>query len=532
LIDEGRLPRPWDRYVHTSNALDRNVRNVAALVSKRVSSERARARLRHLSDRYPSYLAVGLLALLGFVLVWTRLIHISESLWHDEAMAVLNHNGLTAALGGHVLYSQLSWATTSLLGESEAMHRFWSVVPGIAAVGFGTWWVWRRVSAVAAVGFAALAVAAPLHLYYVPQARGYGLALLAATLMLIAADRLTRAYSTRMLLGFLGAGLIGIWTLIIFAFSFVGQILSLLRWPRLRRPAIAVLAVAAIVSLLLQGRYSASWIGGEPISLSDALLLDRTLDWIVVPIATLLSPGAADPVTSTWGSVAALALIVLAIIALWRRRDGGLALILVLPVLFYNVAFSIAGFNTSPRHQLHLLPHVLVLVAIAIAEIGYMIARVRILKPVAITGGVIAVLALSNATFNEQQARSVPFENFKEVANVARGAGLNPVVTDSVRPEGLRYYLGDDLIELPSEQMDSMLCGHQPLIYIRHRYRNESPPAGFDCLMSRDSVRVSVIQSGARTQALSPHVERDRGQSIDVWVVHPPRQSSEGGGRG
>lgn len=89
--------------------------------------------------RPSGYLSVGLLTLLGIVLVWTRLMHISESFWHDEAFSVLNHNGLTAAFGAHVLYNQLSWATTSLIGESEAMHRFWSVVPGIAAVGLAAW---------------------------------------------------------------------------------------------------------------------------------------------------------------------------------------------------------------------------------------------------------------------------------------------------------------------------------------------------------------------------------------------------------
>jgi hypothetical protein len=501
------------------------------ILSKLVNSEQVRGGLRHLSDRYPSYLTVGLLALLGLVLLWTRLIDINESLWHDEAVSVLRHNGLTAAFGGHVLYNQLSWATTSIFGDAEALHRFWSVVPGIAAVGFGTWWAWRRVGPVVAVAFATLAVAAPLHLEYVTQARGYGLALLAATVMLIAADRLTRAYSKRMLVGFLAAGLVGIWTLIFFAFSFVGQVLSLLRWPRLRVPAIGVLIGAGIVSLLFHrpGRYYAGDIFGEPISLGSALFLSRTIDWIVVPIATLLSDQpaaelAGDPATVAWG-VVALALVVLAIIALWLREDGGLALLLVLPPLFFNLAFSIGDINTEPRHQLLLLPHVLVLVAIGIVELGGLVARVRVLKPVVIAGGVIAVMALSNAVFMEQHPRSLPFENFKEVANVVDGVGIDPVVTDSVRPEGLRYYLEDDLIELEPEEVESMLCGGSPLIYIRHLHRHESP-ASLDCVWGTDAVRVRVMQSGWRTDAL-PDIQRDRDQFIDVWVVHPPRPTSE-----
>lgn len=45
-------------------------------------------------NSYLGYLAIGLLVALGIALVWTRLLRIDESFWHDEAFAVLNYNGV------------------------------------------------------------------------------------------------------------------------------------------------------------------------------------------------------------------------------------------------------------------------------------------------------------------------------------------------------------------------------------------------------------------------------------------------------
>jgi hypothetical protein len=478
----------------------------------------------HPPEAHLRYLGIGLLGLLGLVLVYTRLNQIDQSLWHDEAHTIINWSsvGLGPILFGegvyeinnHVLYNLLSWITTTLLGESEALYRVWSVLPGIAAVAVAAWWAWMRLGAVVSIAFAALAVAAPQHLDLVPQARGYGLVLLAATLMLIAADRLVRAYSARTLVGFVGAGLLGIWTLHVFAVAFVAQALALLKSPRLRRPVIAAVVVAGVLSALfyapvLWDIISEARPRGETISPGEALTLERPIVWFVLP--SLVEPFGID--RSRWMGVPLLALMALAIMALWRRGDGDLALLLLVPPLFFNVFIAVSGLTTVPRHQLLLLTHLLILFAIGIAELGRAVVRYRPLKPVAIVAGILAALALSKAPLDRDS--QLPFENFQRAAEIVRWTGLSPVVTDSDRPQGLRYYLGEDLLELQPESIEALLCQHRrPLVYIRHvavsplaeGYR---AAAALDCLPGENAVRVRVPQAG-------------RGRAIDVWIVDPP----------
>jgi hypothetical protein len=494
------------------------------LISKPEYRERMERVLRYPTDFQLRRLAIGLLALLGLALLWTRLLTIDSSLWHDEAHTILNYSsvGLGPILFGegdysinnHVLYNLLSWATVGVLGESEAMYRLWSVVPGIAAIAIAAWWAWRRIGALAAVGFATLAVAAREHIHHAPQARGYGLVLLAGTLMLIAADRLTRAYSKRTLAGFVGSGLIGIWTLHVFAVALVGQALALVKWPRLRRPMIVGVGVAGILSALFYAPVLTETVAesrprGEGISLGSALLLDRPLEWFAVPGFTTLFD--LDP--EQWTRLVALAFVAFAVWALWRRRDFGLALILVVPPLFFNVFIAVTGLTTVPRHQFLLLTHVLLLVAIGVTELGRLVAQYRPLRAVAVGAGVFLVLGLAKGALDTAEDEGMPFESFQELATVVESASAGPVVTDSIRPDGMRYYLGDQLIELHPTRLETLLCNRRrELVYIRHVAVSPEAvdyrwPAMLDCI-PESSVRIRVPQP-------------TRGAAIDVWIINP-----------
>jgi hypothetical protein len=482
--------------------------------------ERVAGYLRDPPDRHLRFLAVGLLALLGVVLVWTRLVNLAESFWHDEAFTVLYYSGAgpreilfgdaTFDVNNHVAYNLLSWATAGALGEAEAIYRLWSVLPAIAAVALATWWAWRRIGVIAAIAFAALAVAAPSHLELAPQARGYGLTLLAATLMLVAADRLARDYSVRAFAGFLGAGLLGIWTVFVFAIAFVGQAVALLRFPRIRRPIIAVVGAAGILSALFYAPVLADVFEaraeGEVISLREALLLERTLEWLAIPIRRAE--------LAAWVTLSALAVVVFALVTLWRRGEGGLALILIVPPLFFNVVLSLAGLETAERHQFPLLNHVLILVAVAIGELARLVAAFRPLRPIASAAGVIAVFALSAGTMERSQR--LPIEDFREAGAIARESGVRPIVTDSFRTDGLRYYLGEELVELAPAEVQSLVCdADERVVYIRHApfppeaLRGLWAPANLDCLVGKPAVRVRVHQRG------------ERGDAIDVWIVEP-----------
>jgi hypothetical protein len=264
-------------------------------------------------------------------------------------------------------------------------------------------------------------------------------------------------------------------------------------------------------------------VSGEKIPLVAALLLDRPLEWMVIPTVTLLTGDGGRPALNgsgvvpdaawgTWIDVLVLALYVLGLIALWRRGNGGLAMILLLPPLVFNLFLSLDQQTTVVRHQFFLLPYVILPIAAAIAEVGRLAARSQFLKPVAIAAGVVFLLALAVAIVNEEEGREVPYENFKEVAATVGGTGIDNVVTESNRPDGLRYYIGDELVEMPAEDIEALLCAPgREFVYVRHVPRPPDDwegwrPARLDCLAAREAARVRVPQRG-------------RGGAIDVWIV-------------
>jgi hypothetical protein len=294
---------------------------------------------------------------------------------------------------------------------------------------------------------------------------------------------------------------------------------------------VAVGATGALSLLLyapvMGGVAGSSGVSGTTIPLLAALLLDRPLEWMVIPTINMLfeepwrptldgSGVALDVPSATWVDVTALALLVIGLVVLWRRGQGGLALILLLPPLFFNLYLSLDDQSTTVRHQFFLIPYIVVPVAAAIDGLGRLAARWPPLKVAAVVAGAVAVLLLAKATVEEGEEQSFPVENFKEVARVVGGTGIQPVVTDSIRPHGLRYYIGDGLTELPPAAIEDMLCDNRrQFVYIRHvpvppRSWGFWRPANLDCLTDRDAARVRVFQRG-------------RGSAIDVWIVDSTR---------
>jgi len=503
-----------------------------------VRADRAQ-RLAAAQERILAWLPIALVGVLMLVLVWTRLLYLDASLWHDEIVSITTYDSLRTLLdlkASHVLFQFLAWITAGAIGETAAAYRLWSVAPGIAAVAIGTWWAWRRIGALQGTAFATLAVAAPLQLEVTTQARGYGLALLAATLMLVAADHLTRHPRSRARWAFLGSGLLGIWTLVFFAFAFVGQALSLLWWARLRFFVGMVLAGAGALSLAFYapvldtgGGPLEQWrdvVGGLPLPLDSAVLLESTSKWLVVPTADLLSSAltAGAVAIPDWAYLVVLALALFAVWALWRRGDLGLALLLLVPVVVFNLSFAVLDLTTVDRHQLPLLTHFLVLVAVGVVELGRMVSRYAVLRAAAAALGVVAALGLAREVVLEnERRRSVPLENFAEVASVVRGTQIGEVVTDSVRPEGLRYYIGHHVAELDPEAVEAMLCdSRREFVYIRHLPLAPGTPgyvqpSRLKCAKERGATRVRVPQRGGR------------GGWIDVWIIRNPPPEGAGG---
>ena len=466
----------------------------------------------------PRAWALIALAALGAVLVWTRMRHLDQSLWHDEAFSVLNYSGSGpgAILFGdssfdpnnHVLYNLLSWATASVVAPTEGVYRAWSVIPGIAAVGLLAWWSWRRLTPAVALVLTTLAVVSPLHADQVPYARGYGLALLAASATLIAADRLAGEPSARRLAAFVAAGLVGVATLYSFALVLGGQALALAAQPRLRRPILIGTALAGIAALVFYGPVLKDLVDTRPVFAGGISAVEALT--LAIPLQALAFIGA-----PAWIELPALALVVWAAVALVRRGERDLALNLLLPPLVMNVAFWLLDAPPEGRFQLVLLPYVLTLVSLGLVELGRALARARPLRPVVVGVAIVLAVWLSGRTIGrEEVGKAVPVEDPKGAAAVVEGTGIDRVITDSIRPQGLRFYLGDRLRATGPQEVERITCRtRRPLIYVRHLPLDPADlflydPAPLACLRKRDALRVRVPQ-------------RLRGETIDVWILRP-----------
>lgn len=493
------------------------------------------------------------MGLLALVILWTRLVGIDQSFQQDEAYTVQYYlipgpDGFLSRAynpNNHLLFSWLGWLTTSALGQSEPLDRLWGVIPGMAAIGLLGWWVWKRLGPWTAVITVFLMAIAPLNLEFVKQARGYGLASLAFVLMLIASDRALRDPSRRAFAAWGVAGFIGVATHLVFSITFVGSAIALALAVPARRTIAIVFGLVTIACLL----FYAPLLDG---------LLDTTLKYSMQPLpgrayfASLDLHGliAATPAIPTvpWhgpvsgagllsarevellmtGDVRAtcqgncfqgsdfvrfalpgLVLAALGAAALWRSHGWRLVVILAVPMLVTFTPLAVTGALVADRFLLHLLPVAAVLMAAAIAAIASAVGRVRPLRPVLVVlGSLLALFGVTRILDLTSRWTATPYENTKLVAQVANGSGIRPVVTNSDRSAGIRFYVGADLEVRQIADLEALFCDRRAsFTYIDYPVRSDRPNT--DCLYQRGAARVHVTQRG-------------RGRFTDVWVV-PPR---------
>jgi hypothetical protein len=460
---------------------------------------------------------------IGLLLIWWLLVALDQSLWHDEAFSALVYtsHGPSEILFGdylpndHVLFNLLTWATTSVVGESEIAYRLWSTLPALAAVALIVWWSWRRLDPWTASVALLLAATSPLLLVLARQARGYGLAMLAGASMLVFADRLARDFERRDLAGFGVAGWVGIATLPAFAISFVGQALPFLLSGLQRiRVAIAVFAVGA-AALIFYAPMLADVID------SAGQEFGRRLPWhgplstaatdVLGPSAQIVArpdqPPALPDARVAGDNAVAGALALAGAVLLWRRREPMLTALLVAPPVFTYLVLTLGGLRVEPRFSSFLLFHLLVLAAAGVVGLVRAIPARWPRRIAAAIAGAAAVLALVHSVQLGDEIHALPNEDFKRVAELT---GESRVLTDSVRPEGLQFYLGvDNVIPLPPEELVQRFCDSgRGFVYVDHPYRPtiEAPPPDVTCLRQRGAERVRVPQ-------------RERGGWIDVWNV-------------
>jgi biotin transporter BioY len=171
------------------------------------------------SPNWSSVAVAAAYGILGATLLWSRLAQLGHSFWTDEILMVQTfvRPGLREILTGpglsHQLMAILCWAASQVVGESEVVFRLFSAVPFVAAVFLVAGWLHRRLGALSGILYLFLATVSPLLVDITRQARGYGLAYLAMSVVVVVALEALRTGRLWVVGLMWAAGLAGAWTL-------------------------------------------------------------------------------------------------------------------------------------------------------------------------------------------------------------------------------------------------------------------------------------------------------------------------------
>ncbi|HXF97661.1 MAG TPA: hypothetical protein VNJ46_03495 [Gaiellaceae bacterium] len=387
---------------------------------------------------------------LGLLMAWTRLAGLDRSYWHDELVTVEDfvRRGPGVILAGeyipnnHQLFSLLAWATTALAGESEALLRLWSVLPFLLGVVLVTGWLHRRVGPLSGLAFLYLVALSPLLLDISRQARGYGLAVLAMSCLVVVALELERGERPGPLVAaFCVASVAGTWTFPHFALAFAATAAVLFRERRLRRPLGAgVLASAAAIAVFYAPHAAELATNARQeygTQIAPLGILTAPIDQVLVP-AFLGIDGYVVFFHAAWLPLVAALALLLGSSPLLRSRWP--ALVLTAPVVATVAAFWALRLYAAPRFFSFLLVPLLMLLASGAAAVLGRRRPPLVRGIVALAGA--ALLSYYFATAWVDVVR-LPREAHRDAAEVIRAyaPGTTPVFAYMGRPRDLDFYL-------------------------------------------------------------------------------------------
>jgi len=374
----------------------------------------------------------------------------------------------------HELFSLLGWATTSLVGESEIALRLCSVIPFILGVVVVTAWLHIRVGALSGVLYLFLATVAPLLLDLSRQARGYGLAFLAMSVLIVAALEADRSGRTWTIVAFCVAGLVGTWTLPNFGIVFLATGAILVTNPRVRFRAAVGLA-ASILAL-------AAWYAPhfDDLAESSRQVFGTRIDTVGVvtaPFDRILLPGllwidGRVPVSSLlWLPITALVLLPISSSPLLRRPRP--ALVLGSGVVGTVIVLWATETRVVPRFLSFLLVPLFMILASGLASI---LARLTTRPPlirtvVALT--TLALLIVASAPHIAQVMR-LPREAHKEAAALIRGQAppSAPVFGYMREPGNIVFYLERPIRQGRTAEFVTRACrSPRPAVLIVNTWR-------------------------------------------------------------
>jgi hypothetical protein len=454
-------------------------------------------------------------AVLGAFLLVTRFANLGESFWTDEIIAVRDfiRPGPAEILAGpelsHELFGLVGWATSSLVGESETALRLWSAIPFVLGVVVGTMWLHRRWGALSGVLFMFFATASPLLVDITRQARGYGLAFFAMTVLVVAALEVQRSGSPWAIAVVCVAGVLGTWTLPQFAIAFLATGASLLLKPRLRRP-VAVGVVLSIVAIAVWYLPHVDAFG-RAADLEDGVQIE-TLWLVSAPIDQILLPafiwidGTALVAGVVWLPLVVCALVLIGSSPLLRNR--GMALSLLAGPIATTLALWIAGSYVIPRYLSFLLAPLLVLLATGTADV---LSRLRTRPAVVRTVVAFAAVGLVAANFVSTAPDVVRLPREANADAAAVGQETLPasrILVYARRPENISFYVGEPVTALAPDEVVPRVCeSREPVAFVQQPLVD--PAVEVPCL-SRAGVRHVRFEQYAR------------GGETNVWLVPPP----------
>jgi hypothetical protein len=456
--------------------------------------------------------------LLGAILLVSRLAGLGRSYWFDEITSARDF--VSAGPGGivfgpyipnnHELFSLLAWGTASTVGASEAAVRLWSVLPFLAGAALVTVWLHTRLTPLSGLLFLFLATVSPMLLDVSRQARGYGLAFCAMSVLMVAALEADRNGRTLAIAATCFGGVVGTLTLPHFGIAFAATAAVLSADPGLRKRTliglgVSILAIAAWYSPHIGQIHTAATVE-RGFHISTAWLITAPIDQVVLP-GLLWIEGVGLIAGPLWLPLVLLAVLVMASSPLARQRQP--ALILCAGIVATIVVFWFARIYLFPRFFSYLLVPSFILLATGASAILSRAARRRAPLRTVVVLVVMVLLAVNFASLAPDIVR-LPREANRDAAEVIETTSSpdTPVLAYVLLPEGLAFYLTRPVSVLHASTVVRRVCGaRRRVVYVMQP-------------MAIKLVDVPCLdRPGTRHYQLEQYA---RGERIDVWLV-PPR---------